>query len=101
MTTRTPELARALAQDRWDQAVVRPVVSRSVSGASIETTPEWDRLSEIIHELAARTAGGEVVEFGMRSLVDGLEDTIRERVIDWAVAYMLGERDEDAEGAAA
>lgn len=98
-TTVTPKdlaLVQALVQDRWDQLTVQPIVSTRDSGSEIEVSPLWQRIEADLQEVAARAAGGEVVAFGMRELVDGLQDIIRDEIIAWAIAYTMGERSADA-----
>jgi len=91
-TTKNPEMVRALVADRWDQATVVPVPDRD-RGSGIQPSELLDRLDAALLEFAARLAGGEVVAFGMARVMDELEDTIRERLCAWAVAYTLGELD--------
>lgn len=98
MTTyrHSPEVVRAIVEDRWNQVMVIPVPSIQDSGSGIEPSPILNQLCEILHTLGATVAGGEVAAFGMRSVTEGLEDTIRERLCEWAVAYTLGERTEES-----
>ena len=91
-TTKNPEMVRALVQDRWDQAAVSPIPNED-RASTIEPSELLNRLAAALLELAARLAGGEVVAFGMARVMDELEDTIRERLCAWAVAYTLGELD--------
>jgi hypothetical protein len=98
MTTygKSPETVRALVEDRWDQMTVIAVPSIMDSSSGIEPAPIWNQLSEILHMLGAVVAGGEVAAFGMRSVTDGLEETIRDRLCEWAIAYTLGEQTEES-----
>jgi hypothetical protein len=96
MTTygKSPETVRAIVEDRWDQAAVMPEFGEiDDGGCGFTLSPTFAAVRPALRELAARIAGSEVRPFGMSKVLDELEDTIRERLCEWAIAYTLGEYD--------
>ena len=87
-TTKSPELVRTLVEDRWDQATVVPIVGPD-RGSEITTSEAYDRLDAALAELGARVAGGEVAAFGLSAVLDELHETIRVRLCEWAIDYLV------------
>lgn len=91
---KSPEMVRAIVEDRRDQALVEPAHHDGDTEGTWrpEPTELSLRLTFALSEYGARLAGGEVPEgSGLTDVCLELEDIIAERLMTWAVAFSLGE----------